>query len=98
MTTPRQPQTRISAPLVAMLTAAVLLALFVTDLRTVGGIIGSRDSITRAQQAQSLIEGVRAELLDAETGERDFLLTGRPEYRLGYERALRALPPKLGDL
>lgn len=82
----------------AILTATVLLALFVTDLLTVGGIIGSRDWITRAQQAQALIGSVRAELLDAETGERDLLLTGRPEYRVAYEMAMRALPGKLADL
>lgn len=82
----------------AILTATVLLALFVTDLLTVGGIIGSRDWITRAQQAQALIGSVRGDLLDAETGERDFLLTGRPEYRVTYETAMRALPAKLADL
>jgi signal transduction histidine kinase len=98
MTTPRQRQPRLSVPFVAILTAALLLALFVTDLLTVGGIIGSRDSITRARQAQALIASVRAELLDAETGERDFLLTGRPEYRLAYETATRVLPAKLDDL
>jgi signal transduction histidine kinase len=98
MTTARQPQTRFSAPVVAILTATVLLALFVTDLLTVGGIIGSRDWITRAQQTQALIGSVRAELLDAETAERDFLLTGRSEYRVAYETAMRALPAKLADL
>jgi signal transduction histidine kinase len=83
---------------VAILTATVLLALFITDLLTVGGIAGSRDWMARAQQTQDLIGSVRAELLDAETGERDFLLTGRPEYRAAYELAMRALPGKLADL
>ena len=98
MTTSRPRRTRFSAPFVAILTAAVLLTLFVTDLVTVGGIIGSRDWFARAQQTQALIGAVRAELLDAETGERDFLLTGRPEYRFAYEAAMRALPAKLADL
>jgi signal transduction histidine kinase len=98
MTTSRQRRTRLSAPLVAILTAAVLLALFVTDLLTVGGIMGSRDWIARALQTQALIGSVRAELLDAEAGERDFLLTGRLEYRVAYEAAMRALPAKLADL
>ena len=52
----------------------------------------------RAQQAQALIGSVRAELFDAETGERDFLLTGRAEYRQAYKTAMRALPAKLTDL
>lgn len=98
MTIKRQGRTRLSAPLVAILTAAVLLALFVTDLLTVGGIISSRDSINRAQQVQALIGSVRAELFDAETGARDFLLTGRAEYRQAYELATRALPARLTDL
>jgi signal transduction histidine kinase len=98
MTTKRQGRPRLSAPLVAILTALVLLALFVTDLLTVGGIISSRASINRAQQVQALIGSVRAELLDAETGARDFLLTGRAEYRQAYELATRALPARLTDL
>ena len=98
MTTKRQGRTRFSAPLVAILTAAVLLALFVTDLLTVGGIISSRASINRAQRVQALIGSVRAELFDAETGARDFLLTGRPEYRRAYEIAMGALPARLTDL
>jgi signal transduction histidine kinase len=98
MMTARQRRIRSSVPFVAILMATVLLALFVTDLLTVGGIIGSRDWIARAQQTQGLIGAVHAELLDAETGERDFLLTGRPEYRVTYETAMRALPARLADL
>src|SRR4029079_3754195 len=98
MTTSPPRRARFSAPVVAILTAAVLLTLFVTDLLTVGGIIGRRDWFARAQQTQALIGSVRAELLDAETGERDFLLTGRPEYRFAYEAAMRALPAKLAEL
>ena len=94
----RPKRTRFPAPFVAILTATVLLALFVTDLLTVGGIIGSRDWMTRAQQTQALIGSARTELLDAETGERDLLLTGRPQYRSAYEAAMRALPGKLADL
>jgi signal transduction histidine kinase len=89
---------RLSAPLVAILTAAVLLALFVTDVLTLGGIITSRGLISRTQQAQTLIDSVRAELLDAETSERDFLLTGRSEYLDAYNAAIRSLPTTLADL
>jgi hypothetical protein len=42
-------------------------------MATVGGIVASRGWISRTQRAQGLIDSVRAELLDAETGERDFL-------------------------
>jgi len=98
MTTLRQRRTKVSALLAAVLTAVVLLALFVTDILAVGGIMASRDSIGRAQQAQALIESVRAELFDAETGERDLLLTGRAEYRDAYEAAIHALPAKLAEL
>jgi signal transduction histidine kinase len=89
---------RLSAPLVAILTATGLLALFVTDVLMVGAIISSRGLITRTQQAQALIASVRAELLDAETSERDFLLTGRSEYSDAYNAAVRALPTTLADL
>ena len=89
---------RLSAPLVAILTAAVLLALFITDMLTVAGINASRGWIGRTQQAQTLIGAVRAELLDAETGELDFLLTGRSEYLDAYEAAMRAVPASLANL
>ncbi|HMF40203.1 MAG TPA: CHASE3 domain-containing protein [Polyangia bacterium] len=81
-----------------MFTAAVLLALFVTDLVSIGGIISSRGWISRTQRTQALIDSVRAELLDAETGERDFFMTGRTEYRDAYEAATRALPATLAEL
>ena len=89
---------RLSSPLIAIFTAAVLLVLFVTDVLMVGGIISSRGLIKRTQQAQALIASVRAELLDAETSERDFLLTGRTEYSDAYNAAIRALPVTLADL
>jgi signal transduction histidine kinase len=89
---------RLSAPLAAILTAAVLVALFVTDVLTVSGVMSSRALITRTQQAQSLIDSIRAELLDAETSERDFLLTARAEYLDAYKAAVRALPATLAEL
>ena len=89
---------RLSAPLVAILTAGVLAALFVTDVLTVGGIMSSRGLITRTQQAQSLIDALRADLLDAETSERDFFLTGRSEYLDAYKAAVHALPATVTDL
>jgi signal transduction histidine kinase len=85
-------------PLIAILTAAVLAALFVTDMLTIGGIIASRGWISRTREAQGLIDSVRAELLDAETGERDFLLTGRSEYLDAYQVGIRALPKTLAEL
>jgi signal transduction histidine kinase len=98
MTAPRHRRTRISAPLIAILTATLLLALFVTDLLTVGGIIASREWMSRTERAESLIDSMRAELLDAETAERGFFMTGRAEYRDAYEAATRTLPATLADL
>ena len=98
MTPSRHRRIRISAPLIAILTAALLLALFVTDMLTVGGIIASRDWISRTQRLQALIDSMRAELLDAETAERDFFMTGRSEYREAYQAAVRTLPATLADL
>jgi len=94
----RHRRARITAPLVAILTAAIVLALFVADMVTVGGIIGSRGWISRTEQAKALIDSVRAELLDAETGQRDFFMTGRTEYRDAYEAAARALPATVAEL
>jgi len=94
----RHRRARITAPLFAILTAAIVLALFVADMVTVGGIIGSRGWISRTEQAKALIDSVRAELLDAETGQRDFFMTGRTEYRDAYEAAARALPATVAEL
>ena len=97
MTPSRHRRFRVSVPF-AILTAAVVLALFVADMATVGGIVASRGWISRTQRAQGLIDSVRAELLDAETGQRDFFITGRSESREAYEAAARALPATLAEL
>ncbi|MDX1935094.1 MAG: CHASE3 domain-containing protein [Capsulimonadales bacterium] len=66
-----------------------------TNLDTVAR---NRQWVTHTQEVLWTIETVLSLLKDAETGQRGFLLTGRPEYLLPYEQARQALPPKLGQL
>lgn len=89
---------RPSASLVAILTAGLLLALFVVHVLALGGIVSSRGWFSRTRQVQTLLSTVRAGLLDAETGERGFLLTNRPDQLDAFQSAARTLPATFAEL
>src|SRR5215472_3710369 len=52
----------------------------------------------RVRRVMALNDNVLASLLDAETGQRGFLLTGRQEYLEPYETAVRNLPSIMDQL
>ena len=52
----------------------------------------------RARRILTLNEALIGQLLDAETGQRGFLLTGRPEYLEPYNAALDRIPADLREL
>jgi signal transduction histidine kinase len=95
MTPPRR---RFSAPLIALLAAATLFALFAVNLMTLATIHASRRLTARARRAQNLLSTIRATALDAESGQRGFLLTGRAEYLEPVDEAVASLPSSLADL
>src|SRR5438309_1709265 len=68
------------APLAAILAAATLLALLLVNLLTLEGITSTRHWVTHAREVQGTLSRLRALLVDAETAQRGFLLTGDASY------------------
>jgi signal transduction histidine kinase len=70
------------------------LAVYVLIQRTVA----FNDTVEQAQQTRLVSREVLTRLIDAETGQRGFLLTERPEYLTVHTDAIQALPELLEDL
>lgn len=77
-----------------VLLLAVNLAVFFLIQRTVA----FNRTVDQAQQVRLVSREVLTRLVDAETGQRGFLLTARPEYLSVYNEAVQTLPDLLGDL
>src|SRR5256885_3987936 len=84
--------------LVALLAAATLFALLFVNILTLEGIRSSRPWMARAREAQGALSAVRGALVDAETGQRGFLLTGDPRYLEPWHSAEMSLPARFADL
>lgn len=79
----------------ALLLMLVLnLAVFVLIQRTVA----FNDTVEEAQQIRLVSREVLTRLVDAETGQRGFMLTARPEYLSIHDEAVRNLPELLLEL
>ena len=79
----------------ALLLMLVLnLAVFVLIQRTVA----FNDTVEEAQQTRLVSREVLTRLVDAETGQRGFMLTARPEYLSIHDEAIRDLPELLLEL
>ena len=79
----------------ALLMMLVLnLAVFVLIQRTVT----FNDTVEEAQQTRLVSREVLTRLVDAETGQRGFMLTARPEYLAIHDEAIRDLPELLLEL
>jgi len=85
----------VAAIATALLTLLVISVLCYQDWKRYDtAYIGIRDSRRILNLNQALIDG----LLDAETGQRGFLLTGRPEYLDPYRAASSQLPAQTSEL
>lgn len=82
----------------AFLAAALLLTLIVVNLITLEQITSSRPLIAHMRAAQALLLQTRTALVDAETGQRGFLLLGDRLYLEPLARAERSLPETLAAL
>ena len=86
------------APLVAILAAATLLTLIAVSVLALRGIDSTRPLIAHTQAVQSILLRIRATLVDAETGQRGFLLLGDPRYLEPFVQAEQSLPGMLAEL
>ena len=90
----------IGRSIVALMAGALLLLLavnaatFVMIQRTVA----FNDQVERSQQIRQAAGSLLQALVDAETGQRGFLLTGRPEFLDPYNRAERSVPEHVEEL
>jgi CHASE3 domain sensor protein len=89
---------RVSARFVASFAAVVLLAVFVVNGLTLTSIQASRGWIARTRRAQALVSAIRGSILDAESGERGFLLTGRADDLKPLDSAIASLPEITAEL
>jgi signal transduction histidine kinase len=80
--------------LAIVLLLAVNLAVFVLIKRTAD----FNDTVEEAQAVRLLSRELLTRLVDAETGQRGFLLTARPEYLSIHTDAVRALPELMEEL
>lgn len=90
----------LSRSVVALLTGAIALLLIVN----IGVFVmlqrtrDFNDKVERGQRIQSVALEVLILAVDAETGQRGFLLTGRPEYLEPYTASMEGLPEHLDEL
>ncbi len=89
---PRKLQAVFAVSIAATAIAAVALVVNLGFLR------GSGEQLEHFRVTHDALEGLQSSLLDAETGQRGYLLTGRPEYLEPYLNAQQAYPAALAIL
>ena len=90
----------LSRSIVGLLTAAIVLLLLVnlTTFLMIQRTASFNDAVERNYQVRLIARDVLVLSVDAETGQRGFLLTGRAEYLTIHDEALRKLPSILQAL
>jgi len=77
----------------ALTTLALLIA---ASFWLVGKTQSSTTSVLQAREQQSALSALMVTLLNAETGQRGYLLTGEPRYLAPYEIASKNVKPRIG--
>lgn len=86
---------------VAALLALALLLLLTVNVAVfvmIGRTAEFNDTVEQVQQVRLTSRETLIRLVDAETGQRGFMLTARPEYLAIHEQAVRDLPDLLSEL
>src|SRR5215475_9610611 len=73
----------------------VALVISAVNLRNVNETSGA---VAHTNAAKAALQQLLATLIDAETGERGFIITGEPTYLEPYNRAIRAIPSDLSQV
>jgi PAS domain S-box-containing protein len=89
---PRKLQAVFAVSIAATAIAAAALVVNLSFLR------GSAEQLEHLRNTHDALEGLQSSLLDAETGQRGYLLTGRSEYLEPYLSAKQAYPATLAIL
>jgi sigma-B regulation protein RsbU (phosphoserine phosphatase) len=97
-----QPTRRLSLgfwlPGLGLLSTALLAVLLTASIYALRSARTASDLTAREQATRFATRELRAALVDAETGQRGFLLTGRDGYLEPYHRALQSLPLRFAEL
>jgi signal transduction histidine kinase len=91
---PKMPKMAISLPL------AILAAVLLVGINETGYVrsVAALEDFTEAQQNTNQLSKLLQLMVDAETGQRGYLLTGEPGYLKPYETATKELQQNLGTL
>jgi len=73
----------------------VPIALLLTGLSNVRDVYGTTASVTHTEAVKSSLERLLGTVLDAETGERGFVITGDEQYLEPYDQARASFSPNL---
>lgn len=89
---------RKSRPVVALVAVGILAVLVITNAWTMGRYNNARQRQTRSLSAQLALSGVLTALLDAETGQRGYLISEDAQYLTPFVTARTQLRQHLLDL
>ena len=85
-------------PLVFPLAALAALAMLFVSEGSYWQSVSSLDRLAAEREAHASVLDLRKNILDAETGQRGYLLTGRAEYLVPYNKALKPIDELLAAL
>ena len=89
---------RKSRPIIALVAVGIVAVLVVTNAWTIGRYNAARQRQTRSLAAQLALSGVLMSLLDAETGQRGYLISEDPQYLTPFVTARTQLRQHLLEL
>jgi two-component system, LuxR family, sensor kinase FixL len=95
--TSRSTATRLNTTILAI-AAVILIAIVGLSYREWTQYRRATGDATRAREVKDAVGGLVSRLLDAETGQRGFVLTGEARYLEPYNRAMRVIPTDLAKL
>jgi PAS domain S-box-containing protein len=78
--------------------AVVLIATLFVSLATLRSVFETSESVAHTNAVKAKLEQLLGTLVNAETGERGFVITGQPAYLEPYDQARRTLPSELAQL
>jgi PAS domain S-box-containing protein len=84
----------ISLPMVVL----VLIATMLSAARNWKAYVAYREQATLSRDIGDGVRDLRNSIIDAETAQRGYLLTGDPQYRTPYDRAIVAIPNQMAHL
>src|SRR5438046_1441009 len=76
----------------------VLIATLVVGLANLRNMYGAAEMVAHTYSAKAALQRVLATAVDAETGERGFIITGTSSYLEPYDRARNAIAADIGDV